>query len=231
MTEAEWLACDDPKAMFTLVGGRMSPRQARLFACACGRRYCHIWESSAAVDEYYRRVKPAVDASCEAVIREAEDMPGGTLSRETVTELLARLDEGAPIGLRNDMIQTIRGNAAWWAGRFTDVPQTARQQGMLDASELRAREETNRFGSTLLRCICGGLAIQAAIDPLWLTSTVLALAEGIYAQRAFDRMPILADALQDAGCEDPAILNHCRSDEQHFHGCWVVDLILGKGDR
>ena len=59
-------------------------------------------------------------------------------------------------------------------------------------------------------------------------STVVSLAEGIYAERAFDRLPILADALQDAGCDNPDVLDHCRGDGPHARVCWVVDLILGK---
>ncbi|MBN9121064.1 MAG: hypothetical protein J0I06_18250 [Planctomycetes bacterium] len=66
-----------------------------------------------------------------------------------------------------------------------------------------------------------------AFDPAWLTSTVIALAAGIYEDKAFDRMPILADALQDAGCDSTDILNHCRGSGPHVRGCWVVDLILG----
>ena len=69
----------------------------------------------------------------------------------------------------------------------------------------------------------------ARIDPQWLTSDVLALARGIYAERAFDRTPILADALQDAGCDDEDVLAHCRDAARpHVRGCWVVDLVLGK---
>jgi hypothetical protein len=60
------------------------------------------------------------------------------------------------------------------------------------------------------------------------TSTAVALARGIYEDRAFDRMPILADALQDAGCDNEDILDHCRGPEPHVRGCWVVDLLLGK---
>jgi len=57
----------------------------------------------------------------------------------------------------------------------------------------------------------------------------VALARGIYDDRAFDRMPILADALQDAGCVNEDVLNHCRDAQQtHIRGCWVVDLVLGK---
>jgi hypothetical protein len=54
------------------------------------------------------------------------------------------------------------------------------------------------------------------------------MAEVIYADRAFDRLPILADALEEAGCTDQAVLDHCRGPFPHVHGCWVVDLILGK---
>jgi hypothetical protein len=62
----------------------------------------------------------------------------------------------------------------------------------------------------------------------WLTPTVVSLAEGIYADRAFDRLPILADALQDAGCDNADVLDHCRGPGPHARGCWVIDLVLGK---
>ncbi|HJZ56598.1 MAG TPA: hypothetical protein VKE74_16650 [Gemmataceae bacterium] len=82
----------------------------------------------------------------------------------------------------------------------------------------------------LLLDIFGPLPFRpVAVDPRWLTSDVVALARSIYDERAFDRLPILADALQDAGCENTDILGHCH-DPQLFHvrGCWVVDLVLGK---
>ncbi|MBP3959086.1 hypothetical protein J8F10_27900 [Gemmata sp. G18] len=82
--------------------------------------------------------------------------------------------------------------------------------------------------SQSLRCIFGNPFRPAVANPAWFTSTVLALATGIYEDRAFDRLPILADALQDAGCENADILNHCRSDGPHVRGCWVIDLLLGK---
>jgi hypothetical protein len=66
------------------------------------------------------------------------------------------------------------------------------------------------------------------VTPSWLTPTVLALADGIYSDRAFDHMPILADALQDAGCDNEDVLNHCRRPGEHVRGCWVVDLLLAK---
>jgi hypothetical protein len=67
-----------------------------------------------------------------------------------------------------------------------------------------------------------------ALNPEWLTPTVTALARGMYDSRDFGAMPILADALQDAGCDSEDILSHCRSDGPHVRGCWVVDLVLGK---
>ena len=82
--------------------------------------------------------------------------------------------------------------------------------------------------SHLARDIFGNPFRPAALDPSWLTSTVVTLARGIYEERAFDRMPILADALQDAGCDNEDVLNHCRGPGPHVRGCWVVDLVLGK---
>jgi hypothetical protein len=67
-----------------------------------------------------------------------------------------------------------------------------------------------------------------AFDPRWRTSDVVGLARAIYDDKAFERMPILADALMDAGCEDEQVISHCRGDGRHVRGWWVVDLILGK---
>jgi hypothetical protein len=83
--------------------------------------------------------------------------------------------------------------------------------------------------SDLLRCIIGNPFRSVTVDPAWLTSTVVALAEGIYAERAFDRMPILADALQDAECDSAAVLTHCRdTSTPHVRGCRVIDILTGR---
>jgi hypothetical protein len=65
-------------------------------------------------------------------------------------------------------------------------------------------------------------------DPGWRIPEVVASAQAIYDGRAFDRLPILADALEEAGCENREILDHCRMPGPHVRGCWVVDLLLGK---
>ena len=80
----------------------------------------------------------------------------------------------------------------------------------------------------LVRDIFGNPFRPVTADPSWLTSTVVQLAGGIDAERAFDRLPILADALEDAGCDSADVLGHCRGPGPHARGCWVVDLLLGK---
>jgi hypothetical protein len=83
----------------------------------------------------------------------------------------------------------------------------------------------------LLRDLFGNPFRPLSCQPDWLRwheGLVAELADAIYAERAFDRLPIVADALEDAGCTDAAILDHCRAPGPHVRGCWVVDLLLGK---
>jgi hypothetical protein len=80
----------------------------------------------------------------------------------------------------------------------------------------------------ILRCLVGNPFRPLACTSAWRTDTVLALARLMYESREFSAMPILADALQDAGCDSEDILDHCRSSGPHVRGCWVVDLVLGK---
>jgi hypothetical protein len=80
----------------------------------------------------------------------------------------------------------------------------------------------------LLREIVGNPFRPVIFDPSWRTPTINALAQAAYDDRTFDRLPILADALEDAGCADPDILGHLRGPGPHVRGCWAVDLILGK---
>ena len=90
------------------------------------------------------------------------------------------------------------------------------------AADLRAQ-------SNLIRDIFGDPFRPANFSPSWRTSTAVAIAMQMYESRDFGAMPILADALQDADCNDDAVLSHCRNREQtHVRGCWVVDAVLGK---
>ena len=95
----------------------------------------------------------------------------------------------------------------------------------LESAEHQAR-------CTLLRDIYfDPTRLQPDYQPIWTTwkdGTIPKLAHAIYDDRAFDAMPILADALEDAGCDNADILRHCREPGEHVRGCWVVDLLLGK---
>jgi hypothetical protein len=76
---------------------------------------------------------------------------------------------------------------------------------------------------------CFGNSVRGlTVEPAWLTSDVISLARSIDELRAYDRLAILADALQDAGCDYCNVLDHCRNGGPHAPGCWVVDLVLGK---
>jgi hypothetical protein len=79
-----------------------------------------------------------------------------------------------------------------------------------------------------VRDIFGNPFRPAAFSPEWRTDTAVSLARQMYDSRDFGSMPILADALQDAGCDNEDVLNHCRAGGVHVRGCWVVDLVLDK---
>ena len=84
------------------------------------------------------------------------------------------------------------------------------------------------IAAALLREMVGNRFRVMTANSAWPTSTVTSLAQALYTDRAFDRMPIIADALEDAGCSNQDILQHCRSGGKHVRGCWVADLLLGK---
>ena len=103
---------------------------------------------------------------------------------------------------------------------------TAAQQHPLFAS---VRERTELEWGALIRCIYGPNPFRPVTSaPAWRTEAAVGIAAKMYDSRDFGNMPILADALQDAGCEHADILSHCRGDGPHVRGCWVVDLVLGK---
>jgi hypothetical protein len=89
-----------------------------------------------------------------------------------------------------------------------------------------------KLQADLLRCLFSNPFRPApSVNPAWLkwhNSAVVKLAQGIYADQSFDRLPILADALEEAGCDDPDMLDHLRGPTPHARGCWVVDALLGK---
>ena len=109
---------------------------------------------------------------------------------------------------------------------FSTLPETKGKFSLADAEIAIVPERAAQL--LLLHDIFGNAFRLFTLHPAWPTATVVALAETIYQEKAFDRMPILADALEDAGCTNQEILGHCRGPGPHVRGCWVVDLLLGK---
>ncbi len=110
-------------------------------------------------------------------------------------------------------------------GESTQVTLTA---SGFNTSTTRLRPDVLGTHSALARDIFGNPFRPITLSPEWRTDTSVTLARQMYESRDFSAMPILADALQDAGCDSADILSHCRKPGEHVRGCWVVDLILGK---
>jgi hypothetical protein len=203
VTEPEWLTCTDPMKMEEFLEERASQRQFRLLACAHCR---HVWEMLD--DTESKRLVEVSErfADGEATVRDLAVAEG------TKPTHITRL---APFRAAVSTAGKDAVTAAFYT--YCDV-----------ARLLDDRSEYVPHAIAFIRDIFGNPFRPVTFDPAWLTSTVVALAEGIYAERAFDRMPILADALQDAGCDNADVLHHCRGDGPHCRGCWVVDLVLGK---
>lgn len=227
MTEEEWLACGNTEPMLQFVKRRASKRKLRLFSVACCRR---IWPMIA-------------DERSQAAVLVAERFADG---QATIEELHAAESEAKGIWLTAPLdepamacfhvcTKQVAGlhaagtavRAAWFhsLGEGSE-PGTLSSDGVTISHPAKAAEEAEQC--RLLRDIFGKPFRKVAFSPAWHTSTAVALASGMYDSRDFSPMPILADALQDAGCDNPDILDHCRSDGPHVRGCFVVDLLLGK---
>ncbi|MBP3956655.1 hypothetical protein J8F10_15380 [Gemmata sp. G18] len=100
---------------------------------------------------------------------------------------------------------------------------------MAFAGHRGGQKEADTLICALLRDIFGNPFRPVKVNKRWHTGTAVSLARGMYESRDFSAMPILADALQDAGCDNDDILTHCRDPKQvHVRGCWAVDLVLDK---
>jgi hypothetical protein len=222
MTEAEWLACTDPTPMLDFLRGKATDRKLRLFACGCCRR---IWHRLSA--------EPS-QAAVEAAERYADDLVNPDEVMSHFCDCEERLVEGdryAPhdFAVYFAVIPAIAENEHG-SGLFP--PAAAADGAVRTLDDASAAVAERMVQCDLLRCIFGNpLHTPPAINPTWLAwndSTVRRIAQAIYDERTFDRMPILVDALEDAGCTDRDILDHCRQPGEHVRGCWVVDLLLGK---
>jgi hypothetical protein len=123
----------------------------------------------------------------------------------------------------------IRRHPLFFGGASVDTEVADRDDGITTPSENElAFKAAEASEATLLRCLFGNPFRPCTFAEAWRTDTVLSLARTMYDSRDFGAMPILADAIQDAECDNDIILDHCRGPRPHCRGCWVVDLILGK---
>lgn len=126
--------------------------------------------------------------------------------------------------MRVESVVNSARSAAVYAAEISGTDKKARR-----TAASRVFDEEQLWQARLIRCICGNPFRPASFDRRWRTSDVVGLARAIYEDKALDRLPVLADALMDAGCEDEQVVSHCRCDGPHARGCWVVDLIMGNG--
>jgi hypothetical protein len=253
MTEAEWLRGTRTNSMLRfLIGaeGRVqdveefpackgSDRKLRLFACACYHRISTVLPDHAARAAVEVAERFADGRTSWAELQDAESRIRALYAelepvwRASVGDERAALaPTHTALGLAMVIAWKEAQKAAYYASSnaYLGVATIANPGvGTSDAGFGAVQLSEERAQCELLRDIFGDSFRPVAFDPAWRTDTVLSLARQMYDARDFSPMPILADALQDAGCDSEGVLNHCRDTNQlHVRGCWVVDSVLGK---
>jgi hypothetical protein len=227
VTEAEWLSCTDLQQLLDYLPGRASDRKLRLFSCGCCRRIWSLLEDrgrrAVSVAERFadgligvhefEEAKKAAEAIQGAMIVGNEPFVGWAYSAACATLF------DTPIWNDRAGVQAASGVAmcaaeAAWRGCLNRTVEQERQAQVALLREIV--ENPYRPGWTEREWLA------------WNDSTVVRLAQAIYEGRAFDRFPILGDALEEAGCTNPDLLAHCREPGPHVLGCWAVDLLLEK---
>jgi hypothetical protein len=246
MTEAEWLVCTDPQKMLEFLRGKTSERKLRLFACACCRR---IWRLL--TEEPSRRAVEVAElyadgSATRRLLQDVRDRAEGRASEARITapsDPIARcLHLQATTaawrvaslgwGRNGDHVSQLAALARagqtaepWTAGSFG---QHVDADAVFGAAFRREREAH----ATLLHDLFGPQPFRPiTLDPAWLSwhgGLLVSMARQMYQSRDFSDMPVLADALEEAGCTNQDILAHCRAGGEHVRGCWIVDLLSGK---
>jgi len=208
MTEADLLACTDPRKMLEYLRGKVGDRKLRLLAVAWCDQITH----------------QTITDRDRVAIREGERYADGLSGESERFKAWDAIQLSKEAAVRSEDFD----RAAWLMCLQRPLAKE------MDADDLigLARSVSRPGAWVHIRDIIGSLFRPSAplcTDVLaWNGGTVRRIAGGIYEDRAFGRLPILADALLDAGCEDEELLAHCRSEGPHVRGCWAVDLILGK---
>jgi len=234
MTEKEWMECGDPVPMLVYLHGKTGDRKLRLFSVACIRRGWHLIDDPDlrhAVEAFER----FVDGCAKDKDRIAARKTGRRISDANKIQEVDGVVSGA------DHPQGCLGTELWWVANKTINLQVALYLGKFASTAIvsaavkyrgpkftRAQERDRKQQQSVLRDIFGNPFRPITLNPRCRTANIVSIAQGIYDERRFQEMPILADAIEDAGCNNRDILNHCRQPGVHVRGCWVVDLILRK---
>jgi hypothetical protein len=242
MTEAEWQTGTDLAAHVRYACERLSPRRQRLLAAGFCRAVSHLFDhpdltdALAVIERYADGLAPAAEAEkarqrCRQIAVEAWEAYNAAVDRGS--------NDGLKLCVRNELAWAVAFAAstplpvAEVGNRATNAAVQARTGGSLlapvpSAEFAAAAAEQARVMRAVVWDVAGNPFRPVEFSPSWRTDTAVVLARQMYESRDFSAMPILADALQDAGCENEDVLNHCRGDGPHVRGCWVVDLVLGK---
>jgi hypothetical protein len=251
MNEEQWLSCTDPMPMLEFLRGKASKRKSTLYICAGCREIWHLLYDSVSrksveVGELFadgqateqQRYQAHYSAECPTFGFDFEPrtwrewvQPGH------VPESVRRLVEMGVLSeddLHEDEpeVDAVLKNRLIAAARLAEAATSVSPFPAVGYSALPCIPLVPWPGVWLLHCIFGNpfRPPPSVADSVrsWNQNTIPKLAQAIYDERAFDRLPILADALEDAGCHDADILGHCRQPGPHVRGCWAVDLLLGK---
>lgn len=211
MTEAEWLACTDPALLMEMIrtslGNKvLTDRKIRLLACGGARLFWHDLS-----DERSRVAVEAAEKYADGLLR----LPQVSRRRKAAEEAAYKLPAGPGTNCSPDKRKIALAAAS---AADTNVNLFHVRQAVGNSLECDLIRDLFFYRSPEIK----GTLLH------WNDSTIPKLAQAIYDDRAFDRMPILADALEEAGCHDPDILGHCRQPGAHVRGCWVIDLLLRK---
>jgi hypothetical protein len=213
MTEREWWQATEPRPMLEFLQDKVSDRKLRLFAVACCRRIWHRLE-----DQQYRNAVEEIEA-CEDRLSPPVRSPVDVGSRSNAE------------GITMSQLAVRFAIEALLEARWIHVPEMCARAASKGGTVLNQMNTEKTSQCSLLRDIFGTPFLPVSLDPAWLTwhdGLLDSMAQKMYDSRDFSDMPVLADALEEAGCQDPDILGHCRSGGEHVRGCWVVDALLGK---
>jgi hypothetical protein len=224
MTEAEWLACNDPRPMLEFLGRKTSRRKLRLFASGCARRVAH------------HLADPRSHCALDVAERYADRGKRGPPTRNQLQK--AELEAYA-------VARSLNGTPNFWLWNAAQAATEVASFSAFRAAEGAAAQAAFSFGrreaeeravqASLLRCVFGSPFRPCRFDDVTRTAAITSLAEAVYAERELpschldsSRLAVLSDALEETGCTDADILSHLRSPVLHVRGCWPLDLILGK---